>query len=503
MISRFSRTIVIATVVLLLTSLTAVSTIPVNALNNTTDSAESAQITDDVHPDDIEPVGVPTTDGVVPTFNYPDSVLWDNGPLVTHPAECTGMDASRLQTDLGMTTLGFGHQFSGGNRMADDFTILDPAGWDIDAITYFAYQSSAPIAPSPITGVYYQIWNGPPNEPGSSVVFGNLVTNRLQSSVSFDVQRDSGTSPCADNRYIFADTASAGLTLPAGTYWIDWMTDGSIAYSGPWAPPITILGQTTTGNALQYTTSGGTWAPALDSGTTTQQGMPFIIEGDIHEAPAGTVYLPLAMYHFPFTPNAPVLNEISNPDGDGNYTVSWGSSVGATSYSLEEDDNSGFSSPVTVYTGSGTSKDVSGKDVGTYFYRVKAANAYAESGWSNTRSVEVTVEPPDCPQAGAWSGSTSQGRNIHFEVENTPTCRIKANSLSISIHDSCGYNTTTVFAQSYAITDNHFDAGGVSVQVAGDFSSLTTVDGTFSLYMANPFPPPYNCSASGTWNATP
>ncbi|MFZ2095954.1 MAG: hypothetical protein WAV05_04875 [Anaerolineales bacterium] len=502
MLSRFSRTIVIATVVLLLASLTAVSTIPVNALKYTTDSAESAQITDDVHPDDIEPVGVPTTGEVVPTFNYPDSVLWDNGPLVTHPAACTGMDASRLQTDLGMSTFGFGHQFSGGNRMADDFTILDPAGWEIDAITFFAYQTSAPITPSPITGVYYQIWDGPPNDPGSSVVFGNLVTNRLQNSVSFDVQRDSGTSPCADNRYIFTDVASAGLTLSAGTYWIEWMTDGSAAYSGPWAPPITILGQTTTGNALQYTSSTG-WAAAQDQGTSTPQGMPFIIDGSIHELPAGAVYLPLAMNHFPITPEAPVLNPISNTDGDGNYTVSWSSSVGATGYSLEEDDNAGFSSPTTVYSGPSTSKDITGKDLGIYYYRVKAYNAYAESDWSNIESVEVTVEPPDCPQAGAWSGTTSQGRNIHFEVENSPSCRIKANSLSISIHDSCGYNTTTTFAQSHAITDNHFDTGEGSVRVIGDFSSTTTVDGTFSMNMVNPFPPPYNCTASGTWTATP
>jgi hypothetical protein len=39
------------------------------------------------------------------------------------------------------------------------------------------------------------------------------------------------------------------------------------------------VGETTTGNALQYTTSSGAWGPALDSGTVTQQGMPFIIEG--------------------------------------------------------------------------------------------------------------------------------------------------------------------------------------------------------------------------------
>jgi len=211
-------------------------------------------------------------------FGNPDALLWDNGPLVTYPADCSGMDASRLQTDLIMNTLGFGHQFSLGYRMADDFTITDPGGWQIDQFTLFAYQTGAPTSPAPIAGVYYQIWDGPPDDPGSSVVFGDLTTNRLLSSTNPNMQRDTGTSPCANNRYIFADVVSAGTTLPPGTYWIDWMTDGNVSYSGPWAPPSTILGQTTTGNAIQYT---GAWAPALDTGTATQQGMPFIIEGEV------------------------------------------------------------------------------------------------------------------------------------------------------------------------------------------------------------------------------
>lgn len=226
-----------------------------------------------------ETAGIPVPQGLH-TFAYPaDAVHWDNGPMVTHPGECSGVDASRLQTDLGMNTLGFGHQFLVGNRMADDFEITNPEGWQIDQITFFAYQTGAPSDLSPITGVYYQIWDGPPNDLASSVVFGDLATNRLVSSTFTNIQRDGVTSPCSNNRYIFADVASAGVILPPGTYWLDWMTDGALG-SGPWASPVTILGQTTTGNALQYTTSSGAWGPANDSGTLTQQDMPFIIEGE-------------------------------------------------------------------------------------------------------------------------------------------------------------------------------------------------------------------------------
>jgi Cys-rich repeat protein len=173
-----------------------------------------------------------------------------------------------------MSTLGFGHQFINGYRMADDFTV--PAGgWNIDSITFFAYQTNGPSSPSPITGLYVQIWDGPPDDNESSVIWGDLATNRLYDTYFTGIQRDTVDNSCANNRYIFADTALVGAYFAPGTYWIDWMTDGSLA-SGPWAPPVSILGQTTTGNALQYT---GAWAPAYDTGTYTIQDMPFIIMG--------------------------------------------------------------------------------------------------------------------------------------------------------------------------------------------------------------------------------
>jgi uncharacterized repeat protein (TIGR01451 family) len=211
-----------------------------------------------------------------PPLAQPEAVLWDNGPLVTHPGGgFGGADASALQSALGLTIYGFGHQYLSNNHMADDFVIADPGGWNINQIEFFAYQTGAPTNPSPLTAVYYQIWNGPPDDPGSSIVFGDLVTNRLVNSTFSNIYRALDTDLLNNQRAIFVDTVSAGVTLPPGTYWIEWTTDGSGAYSGPWAPPISILGQTSTGNAKQNL--AGTWAEALDG--TSPQGMPFIIEG--------------------------------------------------------------------------------------------------------------------------------------------------------------------------------------------------------------------------------
>lgn len=216
------------------------------------------------------------------------------------------------------------------------------------------------------------------------------------------------------------------------------------------------------------------------------------------------VYLPSVLNNYPpLPPEAPVLNEINNDDGDGNYTVSWSASQGADTYTLQEDQDAGFSSPTTAYSGSNTSQAISGRDVGTYYYRVRASNLSAQSEWSNVRSVVVTTgpePPPDCPQAGEWIGNTSQGHSISFVVENTPTCKI-AEDWRILVVDSCG-NDWNFIGPSLPIINGHFEISTVGWQVTGDFTSPNEANGTFELRATQDLPP-YECEASGTWTAKP
>ncbi len=201
-------------------------------------------------------------------------VLYDNGPLVTHPGGgAGGADASALQTAIGLNTYGFGNQVSAGNRVADDFTVTG-GGWFIETITFFGYQTGSSTT-STFTALNLRIWNGPPNDAGSSVVFGDTTTNRLASSTWTNIYRSIDTDLLGSTRPIMALVATVNTFLPAGTYWLDWQAAGTLA-SGPWAPPITILGQTNTGsNAWQYTSTG--WAALVDG--TFPQGLPFVIEG--------------------------------------------------------------------------------------------------------------------------------------------------------------------------------------------------------------------------------
>lgn len=220
-----------------------------------------------------------------PLWDAPRAILFDNGPLLTHSGTGVGgADESWLQTAAGMGTYGFGHQVAFDNRISDQFTI--PAGetWDLTQITFFAYQTGAPTT-STITAVNLQIWDAMP--PGGTVVWGDTSTNIMANTAWTNIYRvlDTDTG-VASNRAIMANTVAVPLTLGEGTYWLDWQSDGSLT-SGPWAPPVTIMGSTTTGDALQSTDGGLTYPAVVDGGTLTGQGFPFVVEGDVQGGGGG------------------------------------------------------------------------------------------------------------------------------------------------------------------------------------------------------------------------
>jgi hypothetical protein len=217
--------------------------------------------------------GAPSAIGLASKPYAPTAILFDNDPLVTHPGGgAGGADASALQTSLGMNTYGFGHQVSSGYRVADDFVVTG-GGWQVDRVTFYAYQTGAVTSTSTITSVNLCIWNGVPGAPGSQVVWGDTTTNRLINTTWSHIYRVLDTVLTDTNRPIMADTVAVGKALPPGHYWLDWQTDGTLAF-GPYVPPVTLLGRTTTGNAMQY--NGSTWSNLVDVGL---QGLPFIIEG--------------------------------------------------------------------------------------------------------------------------------------------------------------------------------------------------------------------------------
>ncbi|HET9048340.1 MAG TPA: GEVED domain-containing protein [Chiayiivirga sp.] len=207
--------------------------------------------------------------------NAPSALLYDNGPLVTDVgAGSGGLDVSALQTAAGATTYGSNVSSANGFRVADDF-VVPAGGWTVDTVTVYAYQTGSTTT-STMTAANLQIWNGPPGQAGSTVVFGDTTTNRMAGTAFSNIYRTLDTDLANSQRPIMAVVVTVGTTLPAGTYWVDWQLSGSLA-SGPWAPPVTIAGAVGApgANALQY--DGTAWVAAVDG--STAQDYPFVIDG--------------------------------------------------------------------------------------------------------------------------------------------------------------------------------------------------------------------------------
>lgn len=216
------------------------------------------------------------------------ATIYDNGPLVTHPGGGPGgADASRVQTvSLGFSTLGFTASNTGSFRLADDFPVTG-AGWQVDSITVFAYQTGSTTT-STFNFGSLQIWDGIPGA-GGAIIFGDTTTNRLLATTFSNIYRDTETSTGNSQRPIMANTLTVGMFLTPGVYWIDYNLGGTLA-SGPFSAPISILGQVTTGDALQF--NGTSWVPIDDTSAGTQlQGIPFLVNSSTSQLPEPSSFL--------------------------------------------------------------------------------------------------------------------------------------------------------------------------------------------------------------------
>ncbi len=108
--------------------------------------------------------------------------------------------------------------------------------------------------------------------------------------------------------------------------------------------------------------------------------------------PPRKVFLPLMLNGWPPLPAAPILSSITPPEDNPSYTVSWTTAVRADRYVLERATGPSFGDAVQVYSGTVTSYQAASVGIATYCYRVKAANAWGDSAWSNGQPVEVRWE---------------------------------------------------------------------------------------------------------------
>lgn len=191
-------------------------------------------------------------------------------------------------------------------RGADDFTV--PAGqtWEITGADFYAYRTGNNITTSPFGQLNFQIWNGRPGDGGSSVVFGDTTTNVLATSTFSNLYRvfntvvpPPGTAP-GTTRPIWENHANvAGLSLPAGTYWIDWGYRMTTDTFTSFTPSVTAVGDRSggvIGNARQ--SNLGAWADVIDAGNPATapdvaQDLPFRLHGRVVPEPTSLALLAL------------------------------------------------------------------------------------------------------------------------------------------------------------------------------------------------------------------
>ncbi|MHC4779628.1 MAG: fibronectin type III domain-containing protein, partial [Planctomycetota bacterium] len=139
-------------------------------------------------------------------------------------------------------------------------------------------------------------------------------------------------------------------------------------------------------------------------------------------------------------PAAPASITVPATSSTGIYTVSWAASTFATSYDLQEANNSSFTGATTVYSGANTSFQLTGKTNGTYYYRVRASNSAGNSAWTvGGNPCVVSLVVPSIPAsitvptssvtgnytvswaatAGAWTYDLQEATNSSFTGATT------------------------------------------------------------------------------------
>lgn len=237
----------------------------------------------------------------------------------------TGYTWSEVQNQTGITTVsntlaGSGGIYNTANTsnflLADDFVVPTGETWDLTSVEVFGYQTGYAGTAIPIDQMRVQIYNGDPSLPSSTLVFGDLTTNRLNATLSgdalmyriFNSSVPSPGTPPGTTRKIWKFNGTAVVTLQPGTYWLVYQVhatnDGALFF-----PAVTIPGvRGLVGwNAKQRATDG-TWSSIVDAGNpvtppSVPLDMPFNVNYTLNLSVGETSLNSLQVYPNPTSDN--------------------------------------------------------------------------------------------------------------------------------------------------------------------------------------------------------
>ncbi|MCA0899162.1 FG-GAP-like repeat-containing protein [Microbulbifer agarilyticus] len=191
---------------------------------------------------------------------------------------------------------------------------------------------------------------------------------------------------------------------------------------------------TVDGYKLEQQTNGGSWAQiysdtgtskavsALADGTYAFRVRAFNTEGSYTAHTGYRTSGNAIVARQPATPAS--ISGVPTNNSSGAFTVSWAAvTVNTDQYQLQQQTNGGSWS--TIYTGSGTSKAVSGLADGAYAFRVRAQNlvgSHTESGSFRTSGTATVANKPATPSSisGVPATNTSGGFTISWTAVAAP-----------------------------------------------------------------------------------
>lgn len=224
------------------------------------------------------------------------AVLFDNGSPSTGPVTANGTVAPAGTTwaESNGGTIGWSNTTNAsGNTytLADDFSVAAGSTWSISSIDVYAYVTDVGIDSSPITGVSLRIWSGTPGTDGAAVIWGDLTTNLMTSSVFSNIYRSELDYPDLQRPLWDQNVATTGLVLGAGTYWVEWLTRTGSSSVRAFGVPVHVDGLPAApgSNGMQSFHAGATgvttWSQVMDTGVQQVQAIPFIINGSVSAVP--------------------------------------------------------------------------------------------------------------------------------------------------------------------------------------------------------------------------
>lgn len=343
------------------------------------------------------------------------TVLHNNGEFITGATTESGVEApegtvwseNSHDTDNlteSNTILGYGATFPQ-VRLADNFTIPEGETWIISSVSVWGFFSGWSAPQSPFSGGVLQIWNGVPGEEGSTVIFGDLTTDRLISSTDSNVYTINNTvapSPGVTpntTRKLWENKLSVApsLTLGPGTYWIDFATT-IYGNSGQFYRNVVTPGSRTQKgwDARAYTSATDTWIAITDNGRPSSapdvpQDIAFNVNGTVASANNASKFADydgdgktdFGVLRWGATPSSPTEWYILNNDGSGTNSQ-------YSAFGLRVGTNRVFNGPFLIDTVLPEDYDGDGKtDIAVF--RAGTSNAEPQSTYYIINSSDNTI----------------------------------------------------------------------------------------------------------------